>query len=184
MRGERLEEALIERAKAGDQLAYSELVDLYLRRVYRAAYSVVRNVEDASDVAQETFVRAFRSLDRFDPNRPFYPWLYRIARNLCINLVTRRRDPEQSIDDSFGVVAEEPNPEQRAIRRELAEEVRNAVDRLPEIYRQIIELQHFQECSYAEIAEILGIPMGTVMSRLYHARRRLREMLEQEEEAS
>ncbi len=172
-----MEEALVARAKAGDQYACSQIVRLYLRRVYRAAYAVVRNMDDAADIAQETFIRAFRNLDRFQADRPLYPWLYRIARNLSINHVTRRRTTDQPIDDAEPASGPDGEPEVRAIRKEIAADVRSAVAALPPMYREIIELQHFQECSYAEIAAILEIPMGTVMSRLYHARRRLREML-------
>lgn len=171
-----MDQALIAQARAGDQRAYSRIVELYLRRIYRAAYAVVKNMEDAADIAQETFIRAFRRLDAYDPRRPFYPWIYRIARNLSINHVTRRRS-EQSIGDEFMLEAAEPDPESTVIRGETSDEVRAAVAALPKIYAEIIELQHFQECSYAEIAAILEIPIGTVMSRLYHARRKLREAL-------
>jgi len=174
------ERALIRRAQAGDRDAYGVIVHRYLDRVYRVAYGVVRNRDDAADIAQDTFVRAFRRLDRFDSDRPIFPWLYQIARNLGLNRIERVRKRETGLPEFDAFAARGENPEEAAIRGDEAGRIRTAVASLPEQHRCVIELNHFQECSYQEIADILGIPIGTVMSRLYHARKKLRKALAEE----
>ena len=175
--GEDMERQLILQAQKGNRDAFGELVNLYGRRIYYAAYSFLHNVDDASDSVQEVFLRAFKNLSSFDPSRAFYPWLYRIAKNLCINTVQRasRRDtalPPEDIIASTG-----RGPESEAVRNEEADQLREAMTLLSDKHREIIKLKHFQECSYAEIAEILDIPIGTVMSRLYAARGKLKDLV-------
>jgi RNA polymerase sigma-70 factor (ECF subfamily) len=169
------------RAQSGDRAAFGVLASQYLDRVYRVAYSVVRNHEDAADIAQETLVRAYRTLDRFDPDRPLFPWLYQIARNLGINRIQRVRKREASLPEFDVIEARERGPAESLLHESEAERVRRAIAELPEHHRRIIELCHFDDCSYNEMAEILDIPVGTVMSRLYHARKRLQKVLESEE---
>lgn len=177
---ERAERDLIVRAKSGDGEAFSSLTRFYIPRVYRAAYAVVRNHADAEDVTQETFVRAYQSIARFDETRPMFPWLYRIARNLCINRIQRVAKRETEMPDYDYFPDSSAGPEAVLVAAEEQELVRKAVRALPEQHRRIIELSHFQDCSYREMADILDIPMGTVMSRLYHARRKLKALLESE----
>ena len=175
---EALERSLVIRAKAGEREAFALLIRHNIQRIYRAAHAVLRNRDDAEDIAQETFVRAYQSISRFDETRPLFPWLYRIARNLCLNRIERvaKRESELPEFDYLPDVA--IGPEDSVIASEERKQIRDAVGQLPDQHRQIIELSHFQECSYREIADILDVPMGTVMSRLYNARRRLRELLE------
>ena len=178
---ERLERSLVVRAKAGEREAFSLLIRDNIQRVYRAAYAVVRNRDDAEDIAQETFVRAYQSIGRFDETRPLFPWLYRIARNLCLNRIERVTKREAT-DPEFDYLSDaSAGPEESTIAADERARVRAAVLRLPDQHRRIVELSHFQECSYREIADILDVPMGTVMSRLYNARRKLRELLENDE---
>jgi RNA polymerase sigma-70 factor (ECF subfamily) len=174
------EGALIRRAQAGDRDAFSAIARHYLPRVYRVAFRVVRNHEDASDVAQETLIRAYGSLDRFDASRPVFPWLYQIARNLSLNRIERIRRRETGLPDPDAICGGYAGPEEAAVGASEAQRIREAMGMLTEQHRQVIELNHFQECSYQEIAGILGIPIGTVMSRLYHARRHLRPLLERD----
>jgi RNA polymerase sigma-70 factor (ECF subfamily) len=174
------ERALVERAQAGDADAFGVIVKWYLERVYRVAYGVVRNSDEAADIAQDTFVRAYRGIGRFDVSKPLFPWLYQIARNLGINRIQRVRNREATLPEFDTLKARDTGPEDRAIAEDESARVRAAVAALPEQHRAVIELNHFQECSYQEIAEILNIPIGTVMSRLYHARRKLREALSEE----
>jgi RNA polymerase sigma-70 factor (ECF subfamily) len=171
---------LITRAQVGDRDAFGLIVRRYLERVYRVAYGVVRNGDDAADIAQDTFVRAYRGIARFDPSRPIFPWLYQIARNLAINRLERVRNRETSMPEFDTLEASDVGPEAAAVAADERARVRAAVALLPDRHRSVIELNHFQECSYKEMAEILGIPIGTVMSRLYHARRKLREVLNEE----
>ena len=178
---EALERSLIVRAKAGEREAFSLLIRHNIQRVYRAAHAVVRNHDDAEDIAQETFVRAYQSIGRFDETRPLFPWLYRIARNLCLNRIERVTKRETELPEFDYLPDASAGPEESVIAAEERRLVRHAVGRLPDQHRQIIELSHFQECSYREIADILDVPMGTVMSRLYNARRKLKELLETDE---
>ena len=177
--GDAAEKSLILRAKAGGRDEFSILIRRYIQRIYRVSYGILRNRDDAEDVAQETFVRAYQSIGRFDESRPIFPWLHRIARNLSLNRIERVNNREATLPDGDYLAERTPGPELAAVMAEQLEEVRNAVERLPESYREIIELSHFQECSYREISEILSVPIGTVMSRLYNARQKLKTLLEE-----
>ena len=172
-----METELILQAQRGSNDAFSRLVALYGKRIYYAAYSFLHNVDDAADIVQEVFLRAFRNISSFDTSRSFYPWLYRIARNLCINTVKRasRRDTPLPAEELIASGTRDPAAE--LLRNEEVEELRSALTRLSDKHREILDLKTFQDCSYAEIAEILDIPIGTVMSRLYAARSKLKELL-------
>ena len=171
---------LVIEAQAGNQEAFSRLVTRYSGRIYAAAYSFLRNMDDASDIVQEVFIRAYRNISSFDPVRPLYPWLYRIAKNLCINKVKNMNSRNSSLPE-WELAARTDDPETTYLKQQQADAVLSAIKRLPDKFREIIELKHFQECSYREMAEILGIPEGTVMSRLYNARMKLKEELSKED---
>lgn len=172
-----MEMQLIQLAQSGNRDAFGKLVDLYSRKVYHTAYSILHNVDDAADIAQEVFIRAFRSISSFDVSRAFFPWLYRITKNLCLNSVKRanRRDVTLPVDDILP--ASSRSPENETMRNEEVLELQTAIGVLPDKFQEIVELKHFQECTYAEMAEILDIPIGTVMSRLYAAREKLKALL-------
>ena len=172
-----MEQQLILQAQKGDGAAFGILVKDHLTRVYGTAYMFLRNAEDAADISQEVLIRAYRSFGRFDPSKPLYPWLYRITRNLCINHVKRSGAASVAMDDLAWVPSAYEGPEEQAIRKDEAETLRQAMDELSASHREILSLKHFGDCSYAEMADILEIPIGTVMSRLYNARRRLRDIL-------
>lgn len=174
---EALERSLIVRAKSGEREAFSLLIRHNIRRVYRAAYALMKNRDDAEDIAQETFMRAYQNMNRFDEAMPLFPWLYRIARNLCLNRIQRVTKRETELPEIDYIPYVSAGPEDSAIEAEERQRIRDAVARLPDQQRKIIQLSHFQECSYREIADILNIPIGTVMSRLYNARCKLRELL-------
>jgi len=170
------ERTAIIKCQQGSRDAFGTIVTRYRRRAYLAAVALVGNRDDAMDISQDAFVKAYRAIGRFDVDRPFYPWFLRIVRNLCFDWFRKRR--ARPVGD---MVAELPdsraNPVVLAQRDEIKEEVWNAVRKLKDRDREIIVLRHFQHLSYAEIAETLGIPQGTVMSRLFTARSRLRELL-------
>lgn len=173
------ERAWIVRCQRGDRAAFEPLVQRYMRRAAAFALGWAGNHEDALDLSQEAFARAFRSISRFDPERPFYPWFHRILRNLCINHIGRaRHSRELQMEDGMSISTSEPSPADHAERAEVSRQVRAAIDRLPPQDREIVILREFQDQSYAEIAEILQIPKGTVMSRLHNARRRLKIEIE------
>jgi len=172
-----MEAQLITQAQSGSREAFSRIVELYGRRVYHAAYSFLHNMDDASDIVQEVFLRAYKNFSSFDANRALYPWLYRITRNLCINMVQRASRKETALPDEDLIAGTGRDPAAELLRSEELEELRGALVELPEKHREMIILKHFQDCSYAEMAEILDVPIGTVMSRLYAARSKLREKI-------
>jgi RNA polymerase sigma-70 factor (ECF subfamily) len=160
----------------GSRDAFEVVVNAYMRRAYFAALALVGNREDALDISQEAFVKAYRAIRRFDPKRPFYPWFYRIVRNLCFDWLRKRsRRPREGLESD--VPDSRANPEALARRDEVKEQVWQGIHRLGDKDREILVLRHFQHMSYREIAVTLGIPEGTVMSRLFTARSRLRAEL-------
>lgn len=175
---------LVLKAQAGDREAFGQLVTRYMRRAYYAALGLTGSHEDAMDLSQEAFIRAFRARASLDPDRPFYPWLYQIVRRLCFNLArdrrTRRRRLEEAtpwLRDQAGARAAVSDPGRSAERAELRGRLEAAIEALPEREREVLVLKEFEGLRYREIADLLGIPIGTVMSRLYTARRNLAEHL-------
>ena len=172
------ESGLLDQARRGSLFAFEEIVRRYQRRVYATAYRIVRRHQVADDVAQEAFIRAHRSLDRFDTRRPFGPWICRIAANLAVNHVRSPQAREDALPDGH---AETPSAAPGALQRVLDTEAQAMLDRalgdLPAEQRAVFCLRVFEELSYREIADALGIEMGTVMSRLSRAREKLREAL-------
>lgn len=165
----------------GDKRCYEKLVRRYMADAFLVAYGFVGNAEDARDLSQEAFVKAYRARARFEAGRPFYPWLYRILRNHCLNFVQRtRRNLSIDAEDFHREIA---CPRPTALDELESEErkriVRAAIARLSEDHREIIVLKTFKELSYKEIAGVLGIPIGTVMSRLFYARQALRVLIEE-----
>jgi len=179
------ERALVQQARAGDRRAFGELVTRYMRRAYYAALGLVGSHEDALDLSQEAFARAFRARANLDPDLPFYGYLYQIVRRLCFNFLrdsrTRRARMVEAtpwLMDQAGARAVATDPARSAERSELCAVVQAAIERLPEREREVLVLKEFEGLRYREIAELLGIPIGTVMSRLYTARRNLAAELE------
>ena len=178
---------LVERAKQGDRAAFRELYDCYHRRAFVLAEGVVKNREDALDVVQEAFVKVHRHLDGFEGGSSFYTWLYRIVMNLAIDhgrKSKRRRttefdearEPTEIEDAPLGRFAG-GHPSRTVLRRELSEKIVAALDELPEYHRAVIVLREVDGLSYEELAEVMGVPKGTIMSRLFHARRKMQESL-------
>lgn len=177
--------ALSRRARAGDSEAFGVLIDRYMRRAYVHALSIVGSREDALDLSQEAFVRAYRARHTLDPDRAFYAWLYQILRRLCFNFLrdTKTRARLRDAHAADWVVAAAPRPDcdpaREAERAEERRQVSTALQRLRRREREVLVLKEFQELTYREIADLLQIPIGTVMSRLYTARKRLAESLDQ-----
>ncbi len=178
---------LTRRCLAGDERAYRDLVERHQRQVYSVALRVVRVPEDAEDITQETFVRMFRALDRYDPGRPFAAWLYTIATRLAIDHVRRRRlkavslfrrEPGSEEERMMDVEDAGPGPEEVTVRLEEEASTRDLVAALPEHYRVVVVLRHQQDLSYEEIAEALHLPLGTVKARIHRARALLKQRLE------
>lgn len=169
---------LLAKAQGGNLFAFEEIVRRHQRRVYATALRIVRRHDLADDVVQEAFLRAYQSLARFDRQRPFAPWICRIAANLAVNHVRSPRAREEALPDEL---AEAPAPDQGPLGGVLESEGRQllerALDRLSPEQRAVFALRVFEELSYREIADALAISIGTVMSRLSRARERLREAL-------
>lgn len=164
--------------KGGSVRAFEEIVRVTMRRAFAVAVGIVGNEEDARDLSQEAFMAAHRARATFDIERPFFPWFYRILRNRCLNFVRSRSGRREiSVDVLVERPCAEESPEGRMIRRERAEAVWRSIQELTPEHREIIVLRTFQELSYREIAEALGISEGTVMSRLFYARKALFRLL-------
>jgi len=178
---------LLRRCLAGDERAYRELVERYRRQVFSLARRMTGSVEDAEDLTQETFVRMFKALDRYDPTRPFAAWLMSIATRLSIDHLRRRkvrpisvtqreagsRDEEYTIE----IVDSAPRPDERTAHAEEEVRVQRLIDSLPPHYRAVVLLRHQHDLSYEEIAEALHLPLGTVKARIHRARALLKDRI-------
>ena len=167
---------LVARAAAGDRAAFGTLVQRYAGVARRVARAVLGNPEDADDAAQDAMLSALVKLEQYDRRRPFGPWLLRIVANAATDR-RRRRTVRRAEPLDPGFVAGGPRPDTTAERRALAERLREALAELPERRRMAVVLFDVEGYSHGEIAEILGIPEGTVRSEVFHARRRLRALL-------
>jgi RNA polymerase sigma-70 factor (ECF subfamily) len=162
----------IRTCQAGDKDAFRYIVERYQAEAMGHAVAILADRQDALDAVQEAFIAAYQALDKFDSARRFYPWFYVILRNCCYKLATNRRKREASSLEDTEIVApsEGISPEDALI-------LERSLGELSSEERELITLKHLDGLSYEELAERLEIPVGTVMSRLYHARRRLRQKL-------
>jgi RNA polymerase sigma-70 factor (ECF subfamily) len=182
---------LVQRAREGDQRAFKLLVERYQRKVYSIAVGMVKDKEEARDVAQEAFVKVYKYLDHFKGDASFYTWLYRITVNICIDALRRKGskgDEHVEFDETLKLDTAEAgigalgsrlgtNPQKSALRRELAERITAAIQELPEAHRKILLLREVEGMSYEDLSRTLEIPKGTVMSRLFHARLKMQKIL-------
>ena len=179
---------LVQAILEGNSNAFKGLVEQYQTRVYNVIYGMVHNREDAKELTQDTFIKAYKKLDSFQIGTKFYTWLCRIAVNTTIDHIRRMKlrqttefdeniavSQDGSIDDSHY----SDNPEKKALNDELKKAIVEAIDQLPEDQKQVLILKEIDGLSYKEIAEIVGVPHGTVMSRLFYARKKMQEILEQ-----
>ncbi|HTN52002.1 MAG TPA: sigma-70 family RNA polymerase sigma factor [Anaeromyxobacter sp.] len=181
--------ALVTRAKAGEADAFRTLVVRHQRKVYAVALGIVRDPDLAWDVAQEAFVRVHGHLHEFKGDAAFSTWVYRIATHLAIDAIRRERashkdDVDEVLEADLAEGAEGilatalgNDPRENALRRELAGKIQEALDGLPEKHRTILVLREVEGLSYEELADRLGIHKGTVMSRLFHARKKMQAAL-------
>jgi RNA polymerase sigma-70 factor, ECF subfamily len=167
---------LIDRVIGGNRLAFEELVDRYKKSVYALTYRMVHNYEDAADLAQETFLKAYLGLRRFKKHASFHTWLYRITINLCINHLRRKGSRQFEELDRVELVTE-PDVLDRLAREEVQSTVNRAVNALPEKQRAAVILRVYQGLSHQEISEVLGCSVGTVKANYFHAIRNLRKSL-------
>ncbi len=159
----------------GDRAAFNRLVERHQREIYRLCYRYVNNHEDAADLAQDTFVKAYRAIGRFRGDSAFSTWLYRIAVNTCLNFRSARRLVQEELSEAL---ADPGKPVvQRMQERELSQQVRDAVTKLPEKQRATLILKIYHDLTHEEVAGILGSSVGTVKANLFHAMGNLRKML-------
>ncbi len=170
---------LIAHAAQGDKDAFGELVSRHQSAVFNVAYRLLGNRRDAEDAAQETFIRAYKAFQTFDADRPLRPWLKRIATNLSINRIKGDR-PILSLENGLPPPKEpSPGPEAQTANRQQEAQIHTAILSLPPHYRAVIELRHFQDLSYEEMAETLNKPLSSVKSDLFRARKMLAEKLKE-----
>jgi RNA polymerase sigma-70 factor (ECF subfamily) len=178
----------VERARAGDRAAFQTLFERYHRRAFAIAIGVVKRPEDALDVVQDAFIKVHKHIGNFQGTSSFYTWLYRIVMNLAIDHIRKARkvtewgdDVQRDDDAGDGTLVPhmpDENPSKAVVRRELSAKINAALETLPEYHRAVILLREVEGMSYEEMAQVLDVPKGTIMSRLFHARRKLQEQLQ------
>jgi RNA polymerase sigma-70 factor (ECF subfamily) len=182
-----IEARLVRRALTGDQQAFAELVALYQDKLYHMAFRMLGNRQEAEDVTQEAFLRVYRNLDRFDEGQKFSTWIYRIATNLCIDRL-RKRKQTFSLDaesteheglDGYAVIpSDDRTPESEMLLTETQRIVREAIETLPAKYKSVMVLRYLLDLSLQEIGEVLDMPVTTVKTRVHRGREFLRKKLE------
>ena len=163
----------LEQARRGDQTAFSRLVEAYQRPVYNLCYRMLGNAPEAEDAAQETFVRMYTKLHTYQPDRKLSSWVLSVASHYCIDRLRRRRGQWLSLDEepvAATLPSQNRGPEELALRAESRDEVQRLVDMLPAAYRVPLILRYWHDLSYAEIAEVMGLTVQAVKSRLHRAR--------------
>lgn len=174
------EASLIERSQKGDTQAYEMLVRQYEQLAFRAAFLITRDAHAAAEIAQDAFLRAYRSLGSFKRGYPFRPWLLRIATNQALNhvkAVERREHITQRYAQVVAMAEPEPSPEEKLAQREQNERLLEAIRRLPVEEQMLIHLRYFLELPEKQVAEALGVPLGTIKSRLHRTLGRLRDVI-------
>ncbi|SDI30671.1 RNA polymerase, sigma subunit, SigW [Alteribacillus persepolensis] len=172
--------------KDGDEKAFAELVDLYKDKVFQIAYRMTGNHYEAQDMAQESFLRAYANIDRYDENRKFSTWLFRITTNLCIDRL-RKRKPDYSLDEEIKgtdgltgyaqIAATDQLPEDQVVTLEMQEWVQKAIVSLPPKYRSAIILRYIEDLNIQQISNILDLPENTVKTHIHRGREALRKRL-------
>jgi RNA polymerase sigma factor (sigma-70 family) len=181
------DEALVRRAQAGETSAFDILVERYKERLYATVYHMTANHEDANDLVQETFIKAYKSLRSFRGQSSFYTWVYRIAVNRTINFIKRRKNRNQfSLDDVDSSIQNDPDlvemmshvtPRREVGLTELHEKLNEALQKLSEPHRAVVTMHDVQGMTHADIAQVMKCSEGTVRSRLFYARQQMQALL-------
>jgi len=182
-----LESQLVKLALKGDQAAFAELVELYQEKLYHMAYRMLNNRQEAEDVVQDTFLRVYNNLERYDDTMKFSTWIYRIATNLCIDRL-RKRKPVYSLDaesteyeglDGYSMIpSDNRTPESELLLSETQRIIHQAIDTLPPKYKTVMILRYIHELSLQEVGDILDMPVTTIKTRVHRGREFLRKKLE------
>ena len=174
---------LVQETLAGNQASFQLLVERYQTRLFALVRHYTKNPVEIEDVVQETFLKAFSRLDSFQHQSSFYTWIYRIATNTVLDFMKRRgRSPVQAVEDPEVVVHAQPSPrvsspDAQMQRDEIAEITHGILAGMPEIFRTVLVMREFEDMAYQDIADVLGISIGTVESRLFRARARFKDKL-------
>ena len=181
------DEALVTRTQRGDSAAFDELIQRYKERLYATVYHMTSNHEDANDLVQEAFIKAYKSIGSFKGQSSFYTWIYRIAVNRTINFIKRRRNKNHfSLDDVDGNIQTDPDfvelmshttPRREVGLHELQERLNEALQKLSEDHRAVVTMHDIQGMTHADIAKVMHCSEGTVRSRLFYARQQLQGLL-------
>ncbi len=178
------EQVLIKKVKKGDLDAYGAIIQNYQSSVFNVCYRILGNRQEAEDLTQEAFMRAYNQIASFDLDRPFGPWMRTVAANLCYNHLKRARLNRVPLEDERDTIMDDPKygPERVLEINQEHKALYRAIWTLPDIQRMALELRHFQGLSYQEMAEALKLPLNTVRSHLYRGRQKLAELLEEKNE--
>jgi len=182
---------LVRRCRQGDQGAFRSLVERYQKKAYAQALGMLKDKDEAMDIAQEAFVKVYKYLDHFKGDSSFYTWLYRIVANLCLDRMRRKAGAQSTENREFdetlnqdelstaGILSTRlgTNPAKSMLRAELAQKIDEALQKIPDKHREILLLRELEGMSYEDLARVLKVPKGTVMSRLFHARAKMQELL-------
>jgi RNA polymerase sigma-70 factor (ECF subfamily) len=176
------DDRLVAESLQGSQLAFQLLVERYQERIFRLIRGYVRESAEVEDLAQETFLKAYKNLEGFQRQSSFYTWIYRIAVNTVLDHIKRRgRSPVQAVEDlevlPVTQMTRSPAPAANLERAEISSITQSVLEEIPEIFRTVLVLREFEELAYQDIADMLGISIGTVESRLFRARARFKEKL-------
>jgi len=185
-RRELTDEELVGRSRDGDQDAFARLVGRYEGKIYNLGYRMLGNREEAEDITQETFLHTYRALKSFRLEERFSPWIYKIASNLCLDRLRKLKHSAASLDARVGPDGDIPvqvadwssAPDRLYEESEARADTQEAINELPPKYKVVVVLRHLHDLSYDEIARVLGVPQGTVKTRLFRAREILRRKLE------
>ncbi|HEY0828063.1 MAG TPA: RNA polymerase sigma factor SigW [Bacilli bacterium] len=179
-----VETRLAQLSRNGDRRAFGELVDLYRDKIHRLAVKMLKNTQDSEDIVQETFIRVYLNLNRYDDTKRFSTWIYKIGKNLCIDLLRKKKETyslDADITEDYGLTRyeilanEENSPETRAIETEAKEAVNKIIQTLPEKYRSVLILHYIHDMSLQEIGNELKMPVTTVKTRLHRGRDTMRK---------
>lgn len=178
------ESILIQQVQNGNLEAYGEIIQAYQDSVFNVCLRILGNSQDAEDLTQNAFLRAYRNIAHYDPSRPFGPWMRVLAANLCYNHLNKARLEQSPLQDERDRIADDSRrgPESLLELSQEQQDLYHKIWQLPEKQRIALELRHFQGLSYREMAQALDLPLNTVRSHLYRARQKLAELLEEEED--
>lgn len=168
---------LISKIVAGNTQLFSELVTRYKKLIYSVVYNMISDKQDVNDISQEVFIRIYKSLSRYNPEFKFSTWSVKIATNLCLDVIRKKKVESMPIEEIEGFAGDSDTPEEKLLMRERSKNIRKAIDELPDKYKIPILLFHQNGLSYEEMTKVLNEPMSIIKNRLYRARLMLRERL-------